>query len=259
MQECKENRRYTLPYALFGKKSDPNIAALVRHFEIFIDQDSHMHWDLETDQFFVNGKEMFFTKYFGRADVFEENNFQKYSNYHLMQNYLLSHPHILRHNPRYSRETPIKAANLVTAKRVGLRVPRTVIGTKSALEDCIVKPLTGGAHAVAGNEAQYTAIVQERMYGMNRRLFLVGDQHFGFELKTNKLDYRDDPNTTVSPWDFDPDLIEKTREVAKRVGLTYCAADFMDDVFLEVNSGPMFAAFDAKVNGRLAKAIRDTI
>ena len=48
-----------------------------------------------------------------------------------------------------------------------------------------------------------------------------------------------------------------------RIGLDFAAADFMRDptsgelVFLEVNSQPMFAAFDLVAGGRLCDAILD--
>lgn len=49
-----------------------------------------------------------------------------------------------------------------------------------------------------------------------------------------------------------------------RLGLDFAAADFMTDrdgrrVFLEVNSQPMFAAFDRVAGGALSDAIIDAL
>jgi len=248
-----------MTYVLFGQMSDPNIAAVRQYFDVFVDQEANLTWDLETDTLSVDGEPLKMTAFFGRANVFAENTHQKYNNWHLFVNYLACHPDIRRYNRRYDRETPTKARNLYLAKTVGLPIPKTIIGRGPMDGDCVVKPLTGGSHCVADNEARYTAIVQERIRGMNRRLFLVGKQHAGFKLHTTMLDYRDDPNTRLEVEHFDDDTVMRVRAVAKKLGLTYCAADFMDDTFLEVNSGPMFAAFDRTVNGALGRAIRDEL
>ena len=45
-----------------------------------------------------------------------------------------------------------------------------------------------------------------------------------------------------------------------RLNLNFGASDFMEDEdglwYLETNTGPMFVAFDAQVQGKLAEAIR---
>jgi len=248
-----------MTYVLFGQMSDPNIAAVREYFDVFVDQEANLTWDMETDVLSVDGEPLEMTGFFGRANVFVENTHQKYSNWHLFVNYLACHPDVKRYNKGYNRETPTKARNLYLAKKVGLPIPKTIIGRGPMDGDCVVKPLTGGAHCAAGNEAMYTAIVQERIRGMNRRLFLIGNQHAGFKLHTTMLDYRDDPHTKLEVEHFDDDTVMRVRTVAERMGLTYCAADFMDDTFLEINSGPMFAAFDRIVEGAIGRAIRDEL
>lgn len=245
-----------MTYVLFGQMSDPNIAAVREHFDVFIDQSDDLSWDTIQNQLIWSGEPVQMTGFFGRANVFEQNTEQKFANWHLMVNYLDINSHISRYNRRYKRETPVKAANLYRARAVGLKIPQTIIGKGPMEGDCVVKPLTGGAHCLAGNEARWTGIIQERIYGTNRRLFIIGDQHFGFQLETTELDYRDDPYVNLSVDKFDDDTVAKVRAVGRDLGLTFMAADFVDDVFLEVNSGPMFAAFNSTVNGAIASAIR---
>jgi glutathione synthase/RimK-type ligase-like ATP-grasp enzyme len=60
-------------------------------------------------------------------------------------------------------------------------------------------------------------------------------------------------------------LGDKFYAFCSAVGLDFAAADFMRDPrggehrFLEVNSQPMFAAFDAVCGGRLCDAIIDAL
>ena len=244
-----------MSFVLFGQMQDPNIASLRPYFDLFLDQAADYTWDLNTNTLVHGGEPVIMRGFFGRANVFSENTHQRYNNWYLMANYLKSNPDVACYNRDYDHITPIKAANLRRALDAGLEIPRTIIGKGPLDGDCIVKPLTGGLHCQLGNESLYTGIIQHRMTGINRRLFLVGDQHFGFKLETTKLHYRDDPHAKVLANHFSPELVSKVRTVARGLGLTFCAADFMDDVFLEVNSGPMFAAFNNVVEGALAKAI----
>ena len=245
--------------ALFGKKEDPNIAALVPLFDIFIDQESHLHWDLDADKFFVNGESVTFTKYFGRSNVFGKITDQMAANYFLMRNYLLAHKNIKRLNRDYERETPTKAANLLLAKKLGLHIPKTVIGTAIDEEDAIVKPLTGGFHVEQRSKALFTAILQKRIRGTNRRLFVIGDKTFSFEIQTTKLDYREDPDLRIAIAEFDEETIKHSKKLADEMGLSYAALDFVENYFLEINSMPMFVAFDQITSGKLAKAIRASL
>jgi hypothetical protein len=244
---------------LFGKIRDPNIAALTSHFDLLIDQEDELSWDLEADSLEVNGYPIHFTRYFGRADTFGPSTDQMSANFFLMKNYLLAHPEIRRHNQTYERETPTKASNLFLAKRIGLTIPQTIIGKHAVLVDSIVKPLTGGHYVVAGSSARYAAIIQERINGINRRLFLVGHKTFGFEISSSALDYRVDAAVELRRTNFSSTIIEKSFKLAGTLGLSYTALDFVDDYFLEINSMPMFAAFDRLLEGQIARAIRSTI
>lgn len=244
---------------LFGKKEDPNINLLLPFYDGFIDQESDLEWDLESDKLSVNGVETIFSHYFGRSNVFGKVSNLMMANYYLMKNYLIAHPEISRHNHKYEQETPTKASNLLLAKKTGLKIPRTVIGTSIDETDAIIKPLTGGFHTSPGSKAIFTAILQQRIIGVNRRLFVVGKQSFGFDIHSTKLDYRDDPNVSITASVFDDATIDKAHQLAELLGLTYAALDFVGDYFLEINTLPMFAAFDPLTNGNLAKSIRHSL
>ena len=81
----------------------------------------------------------------------------------------------------------------------------------------------------------------------------------GGEIHSEKLDYRDDPSVSLCETTFDQDDLLRSKRLAKSIGLTYAALDFIDNYFLEINSMPMFVAFDQISMGKIAKAIRFTL
>jgi hypothetical protein len=245
---------------LFGQMSDPNIAALRSHFDLFVDQSQNLHWDITTDTLTVDGHEINFNASFGRANVFAENNWTMYSNAYLISNYVRAHPNIKQYNPNYEQETPYKLKNLVLAKQCGLHVPDTEAGIETGRPDTIIKPITGGAHAAHGSRADYPVILQQRIDGLNKRLFVIGDDIFVFGLASTHLDYRDDPNPSLFVSEIDHAIVPQVRKLMGKINLTFGAADFIDDGnktwFLEINSSPMFAAFNNVVAGKLAESLR---
>ena len=248
--------------ALFGKIRDPNIRCLLPLFDLFIDQEAALEWDLDEDVLLHNREVVSFTSYFGRADVFGDSTDLMKANYFLLRNFLLAHPEISRHNKAYERETPLKAANLYWARKHGFTIPRTTVGVcleGFEVSNAVVKPLTGGHYVVEGVRARYPAIIQQKVRGSNRRLFLVGEQHFGFEIASDALDYRTDPSVKIKICPFPEDVVRSALGYSRYLGLTFAALDFIDNVFLEINTMPMFSAFDLLTDGQLSKAVRDSL
>jgi hypothetical protein len=251
---------------LFGQLSDPNISALIPYFDKFIDQNSEFHWDLQTDKLHVNGHEIDdIEAIFMRANVFEDNTHQKQANYFLMRNYISYFDHIKIFNRHCHRETPYKLYNLKLAMDIGLNIPYTEATRYGRQEgDTILKPITGGMHTEVGKVAVFTTTVQQQIKGKNKRLYTIGDKQFGFEVVTDKIDYRDDTKSDVVVSDIPEDEALKVKELMKKLNLNFSAADFMVDEndkhwFLEVNTLPMFAAFDLKVNGDISKTLHDEL
>ncbi len=249
---------------LFGQLTDPNIHALYRYFDYFIDLSLDMHWNLQTNKLYVGGTELLnITHGFLRSNVFEEQTRQKYANYYLIANYLRYNAQT--YNKNYRDETPFKLTDLMLAKKIGLNIPYTEI-TKdgSTTKETIIKPLTGGAHAEIGQKADYSAIIQERIRGKNKRLYLINNIPFCFEVVSSKIDYREDKDTYVKLSDISLGHVEKVKTLMGKLQLNFGAADFMVDNnnkhwFLEINSMPMFAAFDVKINGLLSKTIHSEL
>ena len=91
------------------------------------------------------------------------------------------------------------------------------------------------------------------------------DRYFAFNVISAELDYRTTQNCRVEfagdAESSHAELIDKLGKLLAKLGLDFAAADFKtspDDrspVFLEVNTGPMFAAFDHASNGKLCDAM----
>ncbi len=249
---------------LFGQLTDPNIYTLYRHFDYFIDLSLDMHWDLQTNKLYVDETELpDITHGFIRFNVFEQQTQQKYANYYLVSNYLRHNAKT--YNENYHGETPFKLTDLMLAKKIGLNIPHTEV-TKSAItsKETIVKPITGGAHAEIGREASHSVIIQQRIHGKNKRLYVVNTTPFCFEVVSSKIDYREDKDTYVKLSDISLGQVKKIKTLMSKLQLNFGAADFMVDNnnkhwFLEINTMPMFAAFDVKVNGLLSKTIHSEL
>ena len=56
------------------------------------------------------------------------------------------------------------------------------------------------------------------------RLYTIGDKQFGFEVVTDKVDYRDDVNTYVISATIPEDEALKVKELIKKLNLNFSAA-----------------------------------
>ena len=248
---------------LLGQLSDPNIKALEPYFDKFVDQSANIEWNITEDILYIEGKPVTdLNSVFSRNNVFEDNTHKKYNNFHIMNNYLQCHK-VNKYNKNYKYENVTKLNNLIIAKQIGLRIPYTEVTEKSNREDTIIKPVIGGQHTIEGNEAVYPCIIQQKITGKNKRLYVINNKHFAFEVVTDKLDYRDDPASTVVVTEIDDVTVERVKHLMYRLNLNFGATDFMEDEnglwYLETNTGPMFVAFDRQVQGKLAQAIRNEL
>jgi hypothetical protein len=69
-------------------------------------------------------------------------------------------------------------------------------------------------------------------------------------------------NVAIEPTDVSPLIGSRLIALSNQLALDFGAADFMQDSegtlqFLEINSQPMFAAFDRVIDGKLSDAIID--
>ncbi|MCK6520073.1 hypothetical protein L6R49_01420 [Myxococcota bacterium] len=175
-----------------------------------------------------------------------------------------------------------KLAALGLAARLGLRVPQGVV--TNDLQACrarenealVAKPLRGGglcvplADALAEQAdedaaAPSPAFVQERLFGPELRVTLVGARAFTFELHTDALDHRATPDAPFDRAEDPPEaVLSPLRALAGALGLELCAADLKRDargalVLLEMNAQPMYTAYDTACGGAITDAVLDLL
>ena len=195
----------------------------------------------------------------------------------ILDGWLSANPQIRVFNRNFlGRDAVNKPYALWLAARHGLRIPATAIGADpQALRDmaadapAVVKPVGGGgfcepldAFSLARPPAGIW-IAQRRIAGPDLRVFLIGDRALAFHIASHELDYRRDPKPRIVRAPAPAALIAPLSAFARALGLDFAAADFKDPpdgegpVFLEINSNPMFAAFDVAARGALCDAMLD--
>lgn len=275
-----------------GGDSDPNLRSLLGHFgrarvphvALLAGASTHpvLTWDLERDALSLDGRPIAPRAMFIRHDVFTsladgrpESASRAYSWYTTLLAWAAAHPEVKLLNRNHTAFV-LKPQQLVAAREAGLPIPSTLITNDAALletlDDRVVKPVAGGdycqplapvlAHAPRrGTALAAPAIVQERLVPPELRVYRIGDRFVSFHIIADALDYRTARDARVERTRNDPRLIAKLTKFMDAQQLEFGAADFKQCprtrrmLFLEVNSGPMFAAFDAASDGAVSRAI----
>jgi len=282
-----------------GGELDFNLGALlqrmlrrrVRHLSVLLGPKHvpRLTIDLDNDRMRLDGRSVRPTACFMRHDAFltmrlrtVEANAAALNWYVAIKGWELAHDEVRGFNKRAWNADANKLSNLYLAMRHGLKVPRTLLSNefvrarKSMRGPLIEKPAAGGEltgmfdalepKLAAGTPiGRYPRFVQHRMQRPELRVFRVGDDLIGFTLTSPDLDYRAALRSRLKPARVPAALGEKFYTLCSTIGLDFAAADFMrnpkggEHRFLEVNSQPMFAAFDAACGGKLCDAIIDAL
>ena len=173
------------------------------------------------------------------------------------------------------------ALNLVA--RTGVRVPHTLCSNDPKLlkefqvqhNNLIFKPIQGGVHTEKLDPNMLTdenlsslalspITFQEEIKGTNIRAFVAGDQVLGCEVRTNELDFRDDPRPEILPAELPDNIKEQSVKIARTLHLNWTGIDYRltDDgeyVYLEANPSPMFMGFERHSGVPLSKALIDLL
>ena len=272
---------------IVGSDDDPNARRLVDQLYIknlnYIQIDpskralTTLKWRLGEDQLLLNGDALHPKAVYMRHNVFSaDSELWSLALVRTVTSFILGNPSVRVMNRKSLLHDNNKTANLLLAESLGLKVPETEVyaGPPSCLkqefegQDVIAKPLEGGDYASLPSDideasvSYAAAFVQSRLPGENYRVFVIDGKAYGFSVQSALLDYRVDPETKGVSVPLTPDIIQGSIALAARCGFDYCALDFRADadgtwVFLEINSFPMFVAFDdasdnALVNAQLA-------
>jgi len=203
-----------------------------------------------------------------------------------LSGWALGHPEVKLLNRESALQITNKPHVLFLAQRAGLEVPATLISNDHAFlsgevrgRQLIVKPVNGGDYArelepvlesapVKGTSLAGPAIVQARLEPPEVRIYGIGDRFFVFRLEADALDYRTTADCRVvagTTGDVPASLLAGLSTLMQHLRLDFGAADFKTCpqsgrlLFLEINDGPMFVAFDQACDGALTHAIADVL
>lgn len=272
-----------------GGQLDPNIGALLRRIlarkvnfaDLLVGPKllPRLRFDLDTDGLWIDGKAISPRGCFIRHDVFSQQAkppvipAEALGWYYAIKGWALSRAGVRLFN-RSSAGDGSKISNLIQARAVGLEIPQTIISNEieeSLLCDThwISKPVGGGEYTVDLVPGGYEKVLrsphffQQKMHRPELRIYRIGNALFPFSIESPDIDYRMSKNVSIDVSVCEEGLASRFVLLCDRLGLEFAAADFMRHpktgamVFLEINSQPMFVAFDRLMEGKMSDAIID--
>lgn len=271
----------------------------VSYQKLLVGKNSHpsLAWDLSTQELWLDGEPVQCDAAFVRYDVFTALQDGSASSHYRAQawhtaitGWLAANPEVFVFNARNLNRLTNKPLVLKLAQDCGLAIPHTrVTNDRNRLvnfldtnvQNKVVKPIDGGGYCESLAEVlEHTqfkddrtaapAIIQQRLVPPEIRIFAVGARYFIFNVISAELDYRVTQNCRVefagTEREFsDPRLVDAFGKLLTTLKLDFAAADFKTCpdtgclLFLEVNTGPMFAAFNHASDGKLCAAMIDRL
>jgi len=248
-------------------------------------------WDFEQDTLVINGQQWRPQAIFLRYDVFTNmadnrpsTSFRAMAWFTTIAGWAIAHPEVRSFNQASALHTTNKLHVLYLAREVGLDIPKTTVSNDHQLlsslvaqQPMIAKPVNGGDYTRELAEIMQTAqqkegslaapsIVQEQLVPPEIRVYWIAGRTYAFQLVADALDYRTTSDCKVIPLDDDAipqKHLQALGRLMERLQMDFGAADFKACAqtgnlrFLELNNGPMFAAFDAACEGKLTLAMAE--
>jgi hypothetical protein len=233
-------------------------------------------WDLADDVLTLGGEVIAPRAVFLRHDVFSTPSAARaFAWYTTVLSWAMAHRDVRLLNRHHAGHL-LKPQQLLLARECGLDIPSTLITNDAAalerMQGRIAKPVAGGEYTQPLENALAAAprrdhalaapaIVQEMLVPPELRIYRTGDTFVSFHVIASTLDYRTDAKARVELVKNDRRLIAGLRKLTDALRLDFAAADFKQCpktermLFLEVNSGPMFAAFDAVSDRAVSRTI----
>jgi hypothetical protein len=265
----------------------------VSYQKLLIGKSSHpsLTWDVSNGQLFLEGEPLECGAAFVRHDVFTalsdgraSSQYRALAWHTAITGWLGAHPEIFIFNRRNLNQVTNKPLVLKLAQQCGLPIPRTLVTNDRerlneflSEKDAVVKPINGGGYCeplvdvlerapIKDGRVAAPAIVQHRLAPPEVRIYAVGDRYFAFNVVSPELDYRATQNCRVESIDAPADeLTNGLGKLLDKLGLDFAAADFKSCtetgrlLFLEVNTGPMFAAFDRASDGKFCDSMIEVL
>lgn len=269
--EIARKRKINTSKILFGPHAHPSI-----------------HWDIHANRLLLDGTELEPASVFLRYDVFNhmtdaraQTAFRAHAWYAAIAGWIASRADIRTFN-RDGEPNVLKPAILRMALDIGMDIPRSLVSndvkrinkeTRGDFKKWIAKPTCGGEYTqvlddLIGNieprdgAASAPAIIQERLISPDVRIFRVGDEFLAFAIESKEIDYRMDGACKLSViMNVPKRLTRKLKRLTDRLGFDFAAADYKTCAnmgklqFLEMNTAPMFVAFDRVGKGCITDAM----
>lgn len=243
--------------------------------------------DLEDEVLVVNGRALNPSGCFIRHDVFLQESIKAAAAhtaalnwYYAVRGWVLSQEGIRSFNRRSYMSENSKIHNLLCARKLGLKIPRSIVsnqplGSIDEIEklqnsgDWIQKPVAGGSYTTLLSDYrpqnrldEFPRFLQHRLLRPEMRVYNIAGKLSAFRLESPDIDYRISHNVHITSVDVPDEIKLPLVALCDELGIDFSASDFMLDdardlTFLEINTQPMFAAFDRVVEGRLCGDIID--
>jgi glutathione synthase/RimK-type ligase-like ATP-grasp enzyme len=176
-----------------------------------------------------------------------------------------------------------KPAALARVAALGVEVPATVVTNDPQAvlafvdrhERCIFKPVQGGAHTERVQREHLSeqnlaslgvapVTIQEEVPGADVRVFVAGQRVLACEIRTEVLDFRNDPAAEIVAIDLPSDVADACRRAAAALDLVWTGIDLRRrpdgrHVFLEANPSPMFLGFERRCGLPLTESLADLL
>lgn len=282
-----------------GGDLDPNLQAIAATLAergeavFFLKTGAELHpsvtWDLGSDRLVIDGEEIRPRAAFIRHDVFTHladrrpaSSFRAFAWYAAVMGWVASHADVRVPNRASLHQATNKPHALWLARECGLPIPKTRVtnhlGSLALDGPKIVKPVNGGGYCerlddvLARTEtrgdgvAAAPALVQPELVQPEVRVYGIGGAFLPFSMASEDLDYRVRQSARVALLPEVPEgLADGLGRLMDRMGLDFAAADFKTCpetgrlLFLEINTGPMFAAFDQASDRAVSRALADLL
>lgn len=172
-----------------------------------------------------------------------------------------------------------KPEQLARVAALGVPVPATLLSNDPEAvrafaarhPRCVFKPVQGGAHTRRleprhlgeehlRNLAFAPVTLQEEVPGRDVRVFVAGQRVLACEVRTEHVDFRDDPDPRITPCTLPPDVAAWCLRAARELELAWTGIDLRRTpdgrhVFLEANPSPMFLGFERRSGLPLTDAL----
>lgn len=173
-----------------------------------------------------------------------------------------------------------KPRQLATVAALGVKIPPTYIGNDpqavrefcQQFADVIFKPVSGGDYArlitaehlsmahLRHSLQQAPVTLQRYIKGTNIRTYVVGEQLYSAEIRSEQTDFRTDGDIQLQVLELPETVRQQALAIKTALGLAWTGIDWRRDeeghyYFLEANPSPMFANFESYTGLPVAQSL----